>query len=29
MNDSYTTSFTVDQPAEAVFAAINNTRAWW
>jgi len=29
MNDNYTTSFTVDQPAEAVFAAINNPRAWW
>lgn len=29
MNESYTTSFTVDQPPEAVFAAINNPRAWW
>lgn len=26
---SYTTSFTVTQPPEAVFAAINNPRAWW
>ena len=28
-NKSYTTSFTVPQPPEAVFAAINNPRAWW
>jgi hypothetical protein len=26
---SYTTSFTVSQPPEAVLAAINNPRAWW
>ena len=30
MNDqNYTTTFTVDQTAEQVFAAINNTCAWW
>src|SRR5690242_17157413 len=28
-NPSYTTSFTVDQPIDTVFAAINNPRAWW
>jgi hypothetical protein len=28
MND-YTTSYTVDQTAEEVFAAINNVRGWW
>jgi hypothetical protein len=25
----YTTSFTVDQSAEEVFAAVNNVRGWW
>jgi hypothetical protein len=29
IENSYTTSFTVDQSPEAVFAAINNVRGWW
>jgi uncharacterized protein YndB with AHSA1/START domain len=28
-NDNYTTSITVDQSPEAVFAAIGNARGWW
>lgn len=29
LNQSYSTSFTVDQSPDEVFAAINNVRGWW
>jgi len=29
MNQNYSTSFTVDQSPEEVFAAIHNVRGWW
>ncbi|HEV7367812.1 hypothetical protein [Arenibaculum sp.] len=28
-DNSFSTSFTVAQPPEAVFAAINDVRGWW
>lgn len=28
-DQNFTSSFTVDKPADAVFAAINNVRGWW